>query len=167
MLIRPIIRDIRQIAKVQLLKLKYKRTLSRLRKKYGNQKIVVAFCVSEIAKWKCQSLYDRLLKTGKYNPIIFICPTNMESLQEYSKVEPALEEKINYFRKKEMNVVDIWDKIENDCIIPEELKPDIIFYQQPWDIPPFPTPFKMANHSLTFYIPYYLMNNFDINIELK
>lgn len=165
MLIRPIIRDIRRTTKAQILKLKYKRTLSRLRKKYGNQKIDVAFCVSEIAKWKCQSLYDRLAETDKYNPIIFICPTYMESLQEYSKIEPTLKEKIDFFRKKKMNVVGIWDKLENNCIISEELKPDIIFYQQPWDIPPIPSPFKMANRSLTFYIPYYLMNNFDINIE--
>ncbi|MBQ3613452.1 MAG: hypothetical protein II989_05115 [Bacteroidales bacterium] len=150
-----------------LLRFKYERTLSRLRKIYGRRKIVVGFCVSEISKWKSQFLYDCLAKTNNYRPIIFVYPSLLDFGHKEFTVEALLEEKSGFFADKGMDVVNVWDSVSNQCVFPEESRPDIVFYQQPWDIPPFPSPSKIAGGALTFYIPYYLINNFNIELELR
>lgn len=148
-----------------LLKYKYWRTICRLRKVYGKCKIVVAFCVSEIAKWKSQSLYDQLSQTDTYHPVIFVYPSPLELLNNSSCIDSLLAEKIRFFTDRGMDVINVWDSTSNRCVIPKVSCPDIVFYQQPWDIPPFPTPLETANYALSFYIPYYLVNNFDIELE--
>ena len=92
--IRSIYCDLKKTAKAQLLKFKYWRTLCRLRKDFGSRKIVVAFCVSEIAKWKAQSLYDSLEKTDDYRPVIFVYPSPLELKREAFNIELLLEEKV-------------------------------------------------------------------------
>lgn len=150
-----------------LLRLKYVRTICRLRRNYGRRKIVVAFCVSEISKWKSQILYDRLAQTNTYQPVVFVYPSPLDFGHKEFSVEALLDEKYAFFADKDMDVVKTWDVVSNQCILPEEAQPDIIFYQQPWDIPPFPSPSKIADLALTFYIPYYLINNFNVELELR
>lgn len=148
-----------------LLKYKYWRTISQLRKVYSKRKIVVAFCVSDIAKWKSQFLFDQLARTETYRPVIFIYPYAPDFQCKGSTIEELLLTKINFFKAKGMEVVNVWDGSSNKCVIPEDYRPDIVFYQQPWDIPPFPTPSVIADYALSFYIPYYLVNNLDLELE--
>lgn len=167
MFVRSVINDISKTARAQLLKIKYHKTLYRIRKKYGSEKIIVAFCVSEIAKWKSQSLYNLLCRTDKYRPIIFIYPSPLECNDKSVNIDLLLEEKISYFKSRKMDVLNIWESDTKQCNIPTDSCPDIIFYQQPWDLPPFLPPTKTADYSLSFYIPYYLVNNFNLDIEFK
>lgn len=166
--IKSIYCDLKKTAKAQLLKFKYWRTLCRLRKDFGCRKIVVAFCVSEIAKWKAQSLYDRLKGTDDYRPIVFVYLSPLELNREASDIDLLLEEKVKYFQNKGMEVLNIWESTTMTCVIPDDSRPDIIFYQQPWDVSPlhpFPSPSETADYALSFYIPYYLVNNFDFDLE--
>lgn len=158
--------DFRVSCFTSLLRFKYKSTIFRLRRVYGRRKIIVAFCVSEIAKWKSQILYDRLANTDNYYPVIFVYPSPLDFGRKEFTLETLLHEKLVYFTNKGMNVVNIWNDVSNQCVIPEESQPDIVFYQQPWDIPPFPSPSEIADFALTFYIPYYLVNNFNLELEL-
>lgn len=157
--------DFREYCFALLLKYKYWRTICRLRKVYGKSKIVVAFCVSEIAKWKSQSLYNQLAQTETYRPVIFVYPSPLEFDSKDTTIESFLERKIDFFKAKGMEVVNVWDSSSNKCVIPEVSRPDIVFYQQPWDTPPFPTPSQIADYALTFYVPYFLVNNFAIKLE--
>lgn len=165
--IKSIYCDFKKTAKAQLLKFKYWRTLCRLRKDFGTRKIVVAFCVSEIAKWKAQSLYDSLEKIDDYRPVIFVYPSPLELNREVSDIDLLLEEKIKYFQNKGMEVLNIWESTTMTCVIPDDSRPDIIFYQQPWDIFPTMLPFATADYALSFYIPYYMINNFNICLEFS
>lgn len=157
--------DLREYSFALLLKYKYWRTICRLRKVYGKRKIVVAFCVSEITKWKSQSLYAQLAQIETYRPVIFVYPSPLDFNSKDVSVESLLENKIKFFRTKGMAVVNVWDSSSNRCVIPETSRPDIVFYQQPWDTPPFPTPSQIADFALSFYIPYYLVNNLDLELE--
>ena len=159
-------KDFRVSCFTSLLRFKYKSTIFRLRRVYGRRKIIVAFCVSEIAKWKSQILYDRLANTDNYYPVIFVYPSPLDFGRKEFTLETLLDEKLTYFTNKGMDVVNIWNSTSNQCVIPYDLRPDIVFYQQPWDVPPFPPPIKIADFALTFYIPYYLVNNFNIDLEL-
>ena len=113
--IRFILLDIRRSSQAILLKYKYWRTKHRLKKAYGKRKIIVAFAVSEIAKWKYQSLYDYLNQTEAFKPIIFIYPSPLDLNQESSDIDLLLEERINYFKKNQIEVINIWNSIENKC----------------------------------------------------
>ncbi len=148
-----------------LLKYKYWRTICRLRKVYGKRKIVVAFCVSEIAKWKSQFLYDRLSQTDTYRPVILVYPSPLDFNRKESDVNSLLQDKIKFFAEKGMYVVNVWDCASMQCVIPEDARPDIVFYQQPWDTPPFPTPSQIADYALSFYVPYFLVNNLELKLE--
>lgn len=164
-IIHRIASDIYGCCTALLLKCKYWRTKCRLRKVYGKRKIVVAFCISEIAKWKSQSLYDLLEKTGAYHPVIFVYPSSLDFNNRDSTVETLLERKMSFFAEKGMAVINVWDCNSNQCVIPKTARPDIVFYQQPWDTPPFPTPLQIADYALSFYIPYYLVNNLELRLE--
>lgn len=160
-------RDFRLTCGALLLKFKYWRTICRLKKVYGERKIVVAFCVSELAKWKSQILYDLLAETDAYRPVIFVYPSPLDFKHKDATVEDLLEEKYRFFADKSMNVVKVWDTASNQCVIPKDARPDIIFYQQPWDTPhPFPLPTETSSYALSLYIPYYLVNNLELRLEL-
>ena len=138
---RNILRDVWRTSRALWLKFKYWRTICRLRKVYGKRKIVVAFCVSDIAKWKSQVLYDKLAQTKTYRPIIFVYPYDPDFHRKDSTIELLLEEKVRFFVAKKMEVINVWDSDSNQCVIPHDSRPDIILYQQPWDTPhPFPLP---------------------------
>lgn len=159
--------NLRRTCSAFLLRFKYWRTILKLRRVFGKRKIVVAFCVSEIAKWKSQSLYDQLCQTEVYHPVIFVYLSPLDVNGKKEDVDSLLEEKINFFAEKGMDVVNVWDSASNKCVIPEDYRPDIVFYQQPWDTPnPFPLPLDIAGCALTFYIPYFLVNNLDFRIEI-
>lgn len=154
--------------KAQCIKLKYHMTLHRLRKKYGKKKIRIGFLVSEISKWKGQTLYDYLLDTDDFLPVIFIYPSPHELKAETKdSILIILEEKERYFLDCGMNVESIWDTSKSKCIHSSDIDADILFYQQPWDIPPAPLLEDIASKALTFYFPYYLVNNFIPEWELK
>ena len=163
-----ILRDVLRTSHALWLKFKYWRTICRLKRVYGKRKIVVAFCVSDIAKWKSQVLYDQLTQTNTYRPVIFVYPYAPDFQCKDSTIESRLDEMSRFFTNKGMNVVNVWDTASNQCVIPEDLRPDIIFYQQPWDTPnPFPLPTKTAAYALSFYVPYFLINNFDLVLEVN
>ena len=164
-ILRVISQNLRRTCSAFLLRFKYWRTILKLRRVFGKRKIVVAFCVSEIAKWKSQSLYDQLCQTEVYHPVIFVYLSPLDVNGKKEDVDSLLEEKINFFAEKGMDVVNVWDSSSNQCVIPETSCPDIVFYQQPWDTPPFPTPSQIADFALSFYIPYYLVNNLDLELE--
>ena len=165
---RNILRDVWRTSRTLWLKFKYWLTICRLRRVYGKRKIVVAFCVSELSKWKSQILYDQLAQTDIYHPVIFVYPSPVDFKHKDSNVNAFVEEKSLFFKNRKMDVVNIWDSVSNQCVIPHESRPDVIFYQQPWDTPdPFPLPSETAAYALSFYIPYYLVNNFDLKLELE
>ena len=136
----------------------------RLRREYKKRKIRVGFLVSEIAKWKGQSLYDFMSHTSDFEPIMLVYPSPRE-IQE-GNANRYVSEKVDYFRKSEMTVQSIWNSEHSEMNSIESLHIDILFYQQPWDIPPALGLMKMAKTCLTFYFPYYVLNNFSISGDL-
>ena len=149
------------------LRLRYHCTLRRLRRVYGKRKLVVAFCVSDVAKWKSQSLYEQLALTDTYQPIIFVYPSPFELDSARTEVASLVDDKKRFFADKGMHVISVWDSSSCRCVIPPASRPDILFYQQPWDTPePFPLPSETSRYALSFYIPYFLVNNLELRLEL-
>lgn len=158
---------VKKVLRIPVLKFMYRRTLHRLRKAYGKRQLNVGFFISEIAKWKGQCLYDYLLTTQEFKPIILVYPSGHELNKEFENLKSILDEKEAYFKGKGMNVMQIWDYDANQSFSLASIPIDIVFYQQPWDIPPAPICRKVAQYALTYYFPYYMPNNFLPDLEVK
>lgn len=149
------------------LRICYKIALHRVRTSIKNHNpITVYFLVSEIAKWKAQPLYDLMECDNMFRPNICIYPYDRELVLPKSSINQLLREKEDFFRNKRMRVINIWDS-QKSCVDLSHFNLEgVVFYQQPWDIPPAPDPTQIANRWLTFYVPYYLVNNYNKRLEL-
>ena len=161
-----ILREFKGTLLARLVSSGYHLTLSNLRKK-RDKKTIVGFFVSEISKWKGQPLYDILTKDDAFDPIILVYPTIDEVKYDDSKLLITLVEKACYFESRGMKVKRVWDATKHRCLSLHDINCDILFYQQPWDYSLLPGLFATAFHSLTFYFPYYLVNNFYPEIEIN
>ena len=151
--------------KVLIIRLMYGLTLNRLKRKYGKGKIKVGFLVSEISKWKGQSLYDYLANSQDFEPFIYVFPCSRDLEISSNHLEKVISDKIEYFQASGIAVGSIWDIDRNKCIPVSEIDVDIVFYQQTWDIPIAPSAREFAPKALTFYFPYYMVNNYIPSLE--
>lgn len=147
-----------------ILRYRYNTTLTRLKNEFGHRKFLVGFIVSEIAKWKGQSLYDLMDSSSLFEPIILIIPSHYEYQYETNRIDDFIKNKIDYFRKDNINAISIWDSKKNSTISEKKIGVDLIFYQQPWDKHPSFT--RISRYALTFYFPYYLFNGFKFELDL-
>ena len=157
---------IKEAILIPYLRLCYSLALYKIRKRAKKYPIDVYFFVSEIAKWKAQSLYDLLASDNRFVPTICVYPMLKDLDLPSAQIAGLLEEKLSFFRNKNMRVANLWN-CEERCIHKTYFNSSgIIFYQQTWDTPPAPSPIHVARNYLTFYIPYYLVNNFSKQLEL-
>lgn len=159
--------SIKRFLTLMYLRICYKIALHKVRTSNNIHKpITVYFLVSEISKWKAQSLYDLMECDNRFHPSICIYPYDREQGLPKSSIDQLLREKESFFRNKNIRVINIWDS-QKSCVDLSYFNSEgIVFYQQPWDIPPAPMPIQIAKKWLTFYIPYYLVNNYDKHLEL-
>lgn len=91
--------------------------VKRMREK---EKIEVLFVVFEVASWKTESLYNRMLVHPRFAPKLLVVPSK-ENKDEIRNVENYMQAKgYEYYELKEK------ETIQNKC------HPDIIFYQKPY-----------------------------------
>lgn len=165
--IRSLLGVVKRPVRAYLLRVRYRFVRKRLKKDYRLRKIRVGFLVSEIAKWKGQSVYDYMAQSNDFDPSILVYPSSLELSLDQNRIREELQKKIEYFAKSGMRVVSIWDSLKNQTICLKLINVDLLFYQQPWDIPPAPHPELIAKRALTFYFPYYVPNNFSISETLE
>lgn len=138
---------------------RYGRRLRALRRKAQGQPAHVIFFVSDISKWKGQSVYDLMSRSSNYFPEIAIFPQDEEIAEGARYVRSSQEEKRSYFDSRGMKVRSLWD-VERNCALPiSEVDADIVFYQQPWFMPKSLQPDVVSRVALTFYFPYFVLNN--------
>ena len=155
-------------------------------KKLKNKKVLkVAFYVYDSCKWKCQTIYDEMVKNTRFEPVVIVTKNAAKNLDNpsYQSKEEILET-YNFFKNKKMNVELAYD-FENGKYIPfERFAPDIIIYQHPWYVETSQGPVVCSKFALTAYVPYdiatttlpleynlrfyqYIQNYYVINDKLK
>lgn len=127
----------------------YEIILSRLKNK--TDKIRVVFLVRENQKWTYQSIYDEFAKSDKFEPLVLVSLLEICHIGK-DKTRNNLEENYNFFKSRNMNVDYAYK--DGEYIELEEFHPDIVFYDQPWDLPQIHTPFSVSKYALTCYCPY-------------
>lgn len=132
----------------------YKKIVKRIKNK--NKKIIVVFYVTENQKWAYQSLYEEFEKNTNFTPLIVIGVPNHIHI-ENKKIQSILDENYNFFKKKEMHVE--YGYKNGEFINLKFFNPDIVFYEQPWEIPKIHRPNHVSKYALTCFCPYSISTN--------
>lgn len=98
---------------------------SRVNKLRANPKIKVLFVLSEVSIWKTESLYCEMLKHTRFEPVLGVALLAADKPSEVIKKYEIL---VSYLSEKNYSFVEL---LGSD--ISDNIKPDIIFYQQPYD----------------------------------
>lgn len=137
---------------------RYRRLAKAAKRKPRNEKIRVLFIVSEIAKWKEQSLYEAMEQSGEFYPIVGISAWNKQSglsVEELEAVHKRAEAFFDKLGDRHVRTV----TSENGLHVYHDLsefKPDIVFYTEQWSPCPKQHPFEVSKYALTCFLPYYV-----------
>lgn len=88
-------------------------------------KIKVLFVISEVSIWKTESLYCEMLKHPRFEPLLGVALTTADKPSESIRKFKVLTDYLSY---KKYSYVELYG-----YDIKREIRPDIIFYQQPYD----------------------------------
>jgi len=92
----------------------------KVRRIRAKEKIEVAFVVSELGFWKTENLFNAMAKHERFSPVILAVPTPGRDM-EIERVKTYLEDKQYPYIE-----------IAKGGRIKDHIRPDIIFYQQPY-----------------------------------
>lgn len=111
----------------------------------------VLFLVMENSKWCCQSIYDEMDKDSMFEPLIAVSIIrDAHNGKDLSR--NILEENYQFFKARNMNVDYAYRN--NRYVDLRIFSPDIVFYEQPWDIPRLHKPLNVSGFALTCYQTY-------------
>ena len=127
----------------------YKRVLNNLNEKIKKDKINVVFYSSELQKWTYNSLYKTFENSEHFNPMVVIVPL-IRMPDDIRK--QMLSDQYNFYTKMGCKVE--YGYKDGEYLDLSTFKPDIVFYQQPWDVPKNNTPDKVSEYALTCYCNY-------------
>lgn len=120
----------------------------------GARRIRVAFLVIENQKWSSQSVHDALLNDPAFEPLIFASTHSRNTGKGAGKLRTALEENVAFARRRGMKVVKVYDPEKGAFLPLAPFAPDIVFYEQPYGLPPEHAPNVVSRFALTCYVPY-------------
>ena len=128
---------------------KYKIIINRLREKIKNNgKIRVCFLVSESSKWNMDSLYKEFKNSKYFEPEIIV--TNL-SITNHRQ---SYNEMYNFYKSVADNIQKGWDETTQNPVDLANFEPDIVFFQQPWELHKNQNVKSVSNYALTCYCSY-------------
>ena len=115
----------------------------------------VIFYVYDSCKWKCQTIYDEMLKHTKFEPLIIVTKNAAKNVDNPSyQTEEEILTTYRFFKNKGMNVELGYDFKNNKHLPFKIFNPDIIIYQHPWYVETSQGPVVCSKFALTAYVPY-------------
>ena len=128
----------------------YKKVLSKIRAK---KKIKIIFLCMECSKWGAQSLYKMMEQHDNFKPqVILIPPYTVHKGEDLTKL--SLENNLKFYKANNIKVELGYNIIKHKYINLKQFKPDIVFFEQPYDLPPQYSLSKVSKDSLCMYFPY-------------
>ncbi|MDR1413430.1 MAG: CDP-glycerol glycerophosphotransferase family protein [Puniceicoccales bacterium] len=120
----------------------------KLQKEAKQRKIRVAFLVNSKCKWHGKFLYNLLAESDNLEPIILVAP----ELKNSGAYE--LNELLSFFKNAGFHTECTYDIAAKKYLDLKIFRPDIVFYEQPWNIESEHSIFRVAKFALTCYSPY-------------
>lgn len=149
-------------------KYRYAKVLRRLRGDYGHKRVKVLFVTGIPSKWKCQSLYDLMVKSDLYEPYICqtICDVNNSSCSHVERIA-HLDMCKAYYVGRGMSYLEAYSRAREEWADLNDFHADIVFYNQPWDVVARQLPHHVAETALTFQVPYYVPNYGNVSFDIQ
>ncbi len=121
----------------------------------GKEKIKVAFFLIHESVWKYEGLYKLMEEDERFEPIVIVCP--YISYGEENMLKDMGQAYIS-FRNKGYNVIKtLDDKTGKWLDVNNEIKPDMVFFTNPYSLTKSEYLIKNYENTLTFYVPYGFM----------
>jgi len=114
------------------------------------EKLKVLFICEQNQKWCYTDLYKKLQKENRFE----ILPVILFPIISSGKTIFTQEENKTFLNKLNIDSIDFYDYQNNKNKNIEELKPDIVFYQQPWYLNNINHPKYVSSYALTIMSPY-------------
>ncbi|PAF49656.1 hypothetical protein BKH43_06515 [Helicobacter sp. 13S00401-1] len=161
--IRPIkqLRSFVEDLGVLIVQKRYKKTLALLAAK---KRLRVLFLVNESSKWKMKSLYDLLAQSDLFEPLVVLTPLTSVHKSKEGDIG-YLDSELLYFKKENINIIYAYK--DKKYLSLKELRPDIVFYEQPWELARNQAPLYTSKFALTYYMPYYVSNYGNLNLDIN
>lgn len=133
-----------------------------LRNLKGKTKLKCVFFVAEVADWKCDRIYQKMLEASRFDPLIVICPViNYGEANKQQEIQECEE----FFRKKRYDFIVALDANTGELLnVRKEIKPDLIFYTDPYrNLTEDAFYISSYQDILGLYVPYGFNNNSEFN----
>ena len=127
--------------------------------------IRVMFLVTEISKWKTRTLFGAMKDSPCYEPVLGIGLDHSESRRPPEDRRRILDERMLWFRAHDIPALAVFDADAGKAIDLRKARPDVVFYQQPWQVMPQHSPERVSRHALTFYVPYCMADFGNLDAE--
>lgn len=128
-------------------------------------KVRVLFHAMDVSKWKCQTVYEAMVKTDRFEPLVFVDMSNQEMRLPLEKKRALFKERVEFFESHGYKVEAGYDLLTDNVVAVDKLSPDLFFYQQPWGIRDSLSPKNVSRYAITLYIPYYVPNYSAVDLE--
>ena len=127
----------------------------KVRKLHSQRKIKICFLVNSYAKWCVQPLFDELKKNDRFEIVVLVTLADIQRWMTAGEKRNELLYNLELFRKHVApQSLPAYD-IDTDRFLPlDSFSPDIVVYQQPWDIFPCQNVKATGKYALTLYFPY-------------
>ena len=127
-------------------------------KSSGGEAVRVAFLVSETSKWKVQPIYDAMKADPRFSAFAVVVPLSVVRKSGLETVLADLETIRGFLERRGVAAIDGIDRKTGLPIPPEMFNPDVLWYEQPWSLPPGFGPDEVSKVCLTLYQPYFVPN---------
>ena len=149
---------IREMPQVLIARLRYPHRLEEVRSAATSRPLKVVFPVSNLSKWKMQSVFEAMRQSKAFEPVILLTAMDTETALSAEELRVHLERISQELDRRQMKWVWGYDFENETCIPIAAFKPDIVFYQQPYGIAEVQNPFAASRVALTCYVPYFVQN---------
>lgn len=146
--------------RIGLVRLRYRRIKARIRKRRGPVRVL--FLVHCPAKWKTQSLYEALCRDENFEPIMAVSFQKGE-LGTFRTPRDKVLSDVKFYEGMGNRCVVVYDFEKNSPDDLRELHPDVVFFQEPWQVTAPQTPFAVSKFALCCYMTYSIEYIMDAN----
>ena len=142
---------IKNLIKKNECKANYNALIAKFKDEMKKRPLKVIFLVRENQKWAYTSLYRELEKNENFTPLVVVTILDIVKRGK-DKTRNNLEENYKFFKNKNMNVEYAYKN--GEYVDLKAFSPDIVFYDQPWDLPEIYKPHYVSKFALACYSPY-------------
>ena len=135
---------------------RYPKLIKHLQNEFLKRKLKVVFLSSENPKWVYQSLYDEFANNPKFEVQVLITVRDklLKKKYEFLEYEKLARKNYNRFKENGMKVAYAFDFKKKKYIDLKVFNPDIVFYEQPWELSETQGVKEISKYALPFYCTY-------------